>query len=157
MKDSLTPFLQRLRINLEEQGAIALQMSVDHARDMAKKDHAYQDQTGGLTASTISRPVKKNGSILIGEIANTSQLALYFHEGTGLYGPSKKKYKILPRNKKALAFELPNGQLIITKKVMHPGIKPDPFILRALHNTRPWFLKKLQGAVNRAIRLSIKK
>lgn len=165
MKDTLTPFLERFKKNLEEQGTIALQMAADHARDEAKQNHNYKDQSGGLTASTISRPVKKEGMVLVGEVANTSRLALFIHEGTGLYGPNHAPYPIVPREKKALAFEISGGsglggeagRLVITRKVIHPGIKPDPFLLRALHEIRPWFLKQLQGAFHKAIRMSVKK
>jgi hypothetical protein len=178
MKDTLTPFLERFKKNLEEQAKEAMEMSLSHAVKLAKENHKYKDQSGGLTDSTVSRPVEKEGMVLVGEIANTSRLALFIHEGTGLYGPEdkadKKPYPIVPKDKKALSFEIPGeggesegsgeegsgedtGKVVTVKKVMHPGIKPDPFLLRALHETHPWFLKKLQGAFNKAIRMSVKK
>lgn len=169
MKDTLTPFLERFKKNLEEQAKDAVQISVDHARDLAKKNHNYKDQSKSLTDATISKPVKQNGSILVGEIANSSELSLYFHEGTGLFGLFARAYYIKPIDPNGwLIFEIRGkkgkrglkgkaGKLVKVKQVLHPGIKPDPFIWRAIHDTRPYFLKKLQGAFKKAIRMSVKK
>jgi len=167
MKDSLTPFLKALQKNVIPEGMAAMQMSVDHARDKAKKEHRYKDQTGGLTANTISKPVTLSGLKVIGEIGNASQLALFIHEGTGLYGPDKQTYKIVPKKAASLAYEIPAGmggslagnagELIFRKSVQHPGIKPDPFIATALHETKPFFIKMMQAAFSKAVRISTKK
>lgn len=204
MKDTLTPFLERFKKNLEEQAKEAMEMSLSHAVKLAKENHKYKDQSGGLTDSTVSRPVKKEGMVLVGEIANTSRLALFIHEGTGKYGPKdkavKEPYEIVPKTeggwlifegsgKKAKAKAKKSkksedsvirskgkknkktqvkageksslkgsaGKLVKVKKVIHPGIHPDPFLVRALHDTESYFLKKLQGAFNKAVRMSVKK
>lgn len=164
MHDSFTPFLHKLHKNMMEQGAIAMQLTVDHARDNAKTTHEYQDQTGGLTAATVSGQVTQEGSRIIGEIANTSELSLWIHEGTGLYKTKgkKEKYLIQPKKKKALAWELGGGiemggTLIFARKVMHPGIHPDPFLVRALNNSKAFMLKQIAGAMGKAVRLSMVK
>jgi hypothetical protein len=46
------------------------------------------------------------------------------HEG------SEGPYPIVPKRKKALKFKI-GGQTIIVKKVIHPGVKPRPFLRKA--------------------------
>lgn len=45
-------------------------------------------------------------------------------------------YVIKPRTKKVLRFEV-NGKVVFAKFVNHPGIKPNPFIDRAIDKTSP--------------------
>ena len=66
----------------------------------------------------------------------------YLESGTGLYGPKGKKYEILPKNGKALAFMFPNattpangkGGEHVFKGVMHPGIKARHFIEKVMED-----------------------
>lgn len=182
MKDTLTPFLERFKKNLQEEATVAMDMSLSHAVKLAKENHKYKDHPGAtLTEATQSGGVRQEGSVLIGELVNSSDIAIFIHEGTGKYGPEdkavKEAYPIVPKNKKALSFEIPGeistgssgeesgeegseedtGKVVTVKKVMHPGIHPDPFLVRALHDTESYFLKKLQGAFKKAVRMSVKK
>ena len=50
---------------------------------------------------------------------------------------------IQPANKKALAFENEQGQLIITKKVNHPGTRPQPFIRATLDTKLPNIIRSV--------------
>lgn len=141
-----------------------MQMSVDRARDIAKQEHEYDDRSGTLTANTISKPVTISGKMITGTVANGSEVALYIHEGTGLYGPKKQAYEIKPVDAKALAWETPAsggdlsggaGELIFAKRVMHPGIKPDPFLQKAIIKVEPFMKQKLKEAFRLAAQQSV--
>jgi hypothetical protein len=56
---------------------------------------------------------------------------LYLEFGTGLYGPSKAKYKIVPKNAKSLHWK-EKGKDFFAKEVWHPGIRPYPFVRNTL-------------------------
>ena len=68
-------------------------------------------------------------------------------------------YPILPRNAKALAFPGTNefeGQTIITKVVMHPGVEARPFIEPAKRATRKQNLEDMRKANLEGMRLIIR-
>ena len=99
------------------------------------KERTPVGKTGDLRAKTTHK-----GGGLRYEIGTDVKYARYVEEGTGLFGPRKRKYPIEPRNKKALAWPATGqtaaglgrgpqgtskrgGSLIVRKRVMHPGIK----------------------------------
>jgi len=69
---------------------------------------------------------------------------LWVHEGTGKFGPKKRAYPIRPKRKKALKFK-PTGatDAILRRGVMHPGIRPQPFMDDAWLAIEEWALYKL--------------
>jgi hypothetical protein len=56
--------------------------------------------------------------------------------GSGLYGPNRAKYPIEPVRAKVLAFSV-GGEMVLAKRVMHPGIKPNNFMQKAWDSTAP--------------------
>jgi HK97 gp10 family phage protein len=88
-------------------------------------------KTGDL-ADSITSEVNADGSQ--GIVRATSQHARYVHEGTGIYGPYKKEFSIVPKNKKALFWE---GARHPVKKVTQKGIHPNPFFKRSIKSIRP--------------------
>lgn len=92
-------------------------------------------------------------------------------EGTGLYGPKHKKYPIVPKKAKVLRFRtgyqpktrpgaggqykgpgIATGEIVHTKKVMHPGIRPRPFPKVISRWYTPKFRRHIENAMRRAIR-----
>jgi hypothetical protein len=65
----------------------------------------------------------RNGGVVNGELYNMVPHALYQEEGTGLWGPKRAKYPIVPRRKKCLSWSA-GGTRFFARKVMHPGVKP---------------------------------
>ena len=65
----------------------------------------------------------RSGSKVNGELFNMVPHALYQEEGTGLWGPRRAKYPIVPLRKKFLSW-VKGGQRFFARKVMHPGVKP---------------------------------
>jgi HK97 gp10 family phage protein len=69
----------------------------------------------------------------------------YVHEGTGIYGPKKKK--IVPKTKKALAFVV-GGKKLVRRSVK--GMKARPWLRNALVKTRVEVEQELGSIVERA-------
>jgi hypothetical protein len=65
----------------------------------------------------------RNGESVQGELTNSVKHALFVEEGTGLWGPKRAKYLIVPRRKKWLSW-VSGGTRYFAKRVIHPGIKP---------------------------------
>jgi hypothetical protein len=65
----------------------------------------------------------RNGGAVNGELYNQVKHALFQEEGTGLWGPKRSRYPIVPRRKKCLSW-VSNGQRFFARRVMHPGVKP---------------------------------
>lgn len=71
----------------------------------------------------------RTGGAIRGELGNKTKHSLLVEEGTGLWGPKRAKYPIVPRRKKALSWTTGgsfgvSGTRFFSKGVMHPGIKP---------------------------------
>ncbi len=71
--------------------------------------------------------------------------ALHVHEGTGIHGPTGQPYEILPVNKKALYWP---GARHPVARVLHPGIKGNPYAERAMDNAS----RRTDEFISRAIR-----
>lgn len=161
MQNNLSPKLRKFKSNLTKYGVVAVDIASRKAKEEAQTNHEYKDRTGNLTAATQIIPTSVNSGIITGGIQNSSEIAIYIHEGTGLHGDQNRAYPILPVKKKALAFQSVKGvaisgqsyvgeNLVIVKKIMHPGIKPDPFISKAIRLKRAEFLQQIRKAVNLA-------
>jgi len=87
--------------------------------------------TGNLV-STIYSEVDRAKSI--GIVGAASEYAVYVHEGTGIQGPNGRPFEIRPRVKKGLMWD---GAIHPMKKVIHPGQKPQPFLLDAYNEVQP--------------------
>jgi hypothetical protein len=85
---------------------------------------------------------KTKGSSISYTVTIDSEVWHWLNSGTGLYGPKKKKYEIKAKNAPMLRFNtnyspksqpgvlkssgpgISSGPVVMTKKVMHPGIRP---------------------------------
>jgi len=100
------------------------------------------------------------------EVGTADDIYRYVDEGTGLYGPSKRKYPIRPKRAKALAFPSVSapktrpgslvsgagskgGKTVFAKEVRHPGIKARDFTGQIEKKMRKVLEKDLQAAMNR--------
>ncbi len=87
--------------------------------------------TGNLADSVdVGRPDFKGNAAEFP--INMVEYGIWLNEGTGLFGKNKRAYEILPKNKGALSFMI-GDRKIITKKVIHPGIKPRRFVEKAVN------------------------
>jgi hypothetical protein len=85
-------------------------------------------RTGNLRHNNQVR-LSERGLIVTGEVYNSAQYAGFVHDGT-------RPHVIRPRRKKALRFIL-DGQVVIVKKVNHPGTRGRPWLKRALEEVAP--------------------
>ena len=127
-------------------------------------------RTGTLRRAISHRMVKMDGIIYIGKEAKYGSM---IHKGTGTWGPKKKPYQILPKNKKALAFKGSRAvgrsvrsikarpQLglysirstnIVVKGVMHPGIEPTPFMTDALKRERKTIKQIIEDRIAKRVK-----
>jgi len=86
---------------------------------------------------------------------NMLEYGVHLDQGTGLYGPEGKPYEIKPKNKKALKFKK-GGKDVIVKKVMHPGIHPNPWIRNTFFHVFPNIVKDASELIygNRDVEVS---
>lgn len=89
---------------------------------------AKHNGKGDLVRSIYKR--REGQAWEIGHDPRVAPHALFVHWGTGLWGPKRAKYPIKPRNKKALRWPA-GGAFKFSKGVMHPGIPPDLWLVRA--------------------------
>ena len=84
--------------------------------------------TGRLRVGNNMR-VYTAGLIAYGEVFNQVEYAAAVHNGA-------RPRKIVPRTKKALKFTV-NGQTIFAKSVNWPGMRPQPWLTKAMVETAP--------------------
>ena len=131
----ISPALKRLRENLEA----AIEAGLLRAAGAVEAKAAEEaPKVSGNLADSIRKYIQNRRAV----ITPVARYALYVHQGTGIYGPHKKR--IVPTTKKALAFQI-GGKWIYRRSVK--GQKPNPFMKRAFDEVRP----RLKEIFNRAI------
>jgi phage gpG-like protein len=86
--------------------------------------------TGKLRASISVQLKKKSSRTLTVLIGTNVEYAIWVHDGTGLYGPMHRL--ITPKTKRYLRFRPHGSQKYVFAKSVK-GMKPNPFLLDALH------------------------
>jgi hypothetical protein len=123
------------RLNAIENGRPVLRTIQLRAVAEAKK---RVPRATGHTARTIAPGALTSDFTIV----TAAGAAAFLEFGTGLHGPRHKKYPIVPRKGSMLAWpksgsgrrlsgrrRTSSGRLIFARKVMHPGIKPQPFLV----------------------------
>ena len=114
-------------------------------------------------------------------VGTDDQIYTYVNDGTGLYGPKKKKYPIFAgiytgkSNKKALSFQWggpgsyraktspgkigstaggPSGPMVAFPYVEHPGIKPRKFDITIQEKWESRFKRQMEKAMSKAAKAS---
>jgi hypothetical protein len=144
---------------------LAMEIGTRDIAARAKKEHRFVSRSGDLERSI------ENGLVstapLVGEVRagnSAAHYARYIHDGTGLYGPRGQKYPITPRfgraetsgsgpsPRKLLRWVGNDGRWHSAKLVMHPGVKPDQFLIQAAENEQAHLEALFKQAVDRAIK-----
>lgn len=110
--------------------------AVIYANKLAKSIRSrlrWSSKLRGTVRIGIPRKYKDTVSVKVSVGEGHEGMARAFEYGSGIHATRGKKglYKIEPRNKKFLSFAGTNdfaGRSIITFLVMHPGVRPRPFI-----------------------------
>lgn len=92
--------------------------------------------TGVMRASIIMEVQEVSDGVEAG-VGSASEVALYQHEGTGLYAKDGKGRKEVP-----WVYRTPDGQYHSTK-----GVKPTPFLQDAVDEIRPNMLNYFKGVI----------
>lgn len=125
-----------------------IQDIVDNVRSEAVRN--VKRDTGALAASHEAT-VNVYGRVVVGRVGTPLHYARYLHEGTGIYGPKRKR--IVPVTAKALRFKagrmigpLPAGRSgtspedrgawVFAKSVR--GVPPHPWLVEAFERACPY-------------------
>jgi len=124
-----------------------------------------------ILRSSIHTDISRQGKQTRAKVGTDEDYGPYVEYGTGLYGPQKRAYEIKPKTKKALAFtaragtQLATGRALfrsktgrlvlsrkrgaktIVRKVIHPGIHPQPYLHPAFDKYVPFFMNDLRQLV----------
>ena len=122
--------------------------------EYAQNNHRFISRSGALEKSVVHGVISK--SPLVGEVALSQDSPAfpynYFqHEGTGRYGPRRRKYLIKPRRKELLRWSS-KGKFYSAKQVIHPGVKPDPFLYLAAQKKEKEIKSALKGSINKVLK-----
>lgn len=111
-----------------------------------------------IAASVRAIPAEPTGTVIHGEVQaggpRTTKTTL--HSGAQVdyaavqHAGISHSYQILPFNKKALAFLL-DGKRIIARSVMHPGLRPRPFMTQGLADMQEQIVAELSQEVTALI------
>ena len=104
------------------------------AYEKAREGADSHTRPGGSGNLILSLSLRRDGeAYVIAHDKDVAPYAPFVHWGTGLQGPRRRKYRI-PRedntSAKTLRWPTPQG-FRFAKWVMHPGIRPDPWMVRA--------------------------
>ena len=124
-----------------------------------------------ILRSSIHTDISRRGQQTRAKVGTDVHYAPYLEYGTGLYGPERRAYEIKPKTKKALAFtaragtQLATGRALyrsatgrmvlnrrrgaktVVRKVIHPGIHPQPFLHPPFDRLVPFFMNDLRQIV----------
>lgn len=94
------------------------------ANNYAKEQADWTDRTSHARQS-LHAGVDVNGDYYNLYLSHGIRYGTYLETGTGLYGPHRSRYSIVPKNKKALYW---HGAKHPVREVNHPGAKPHPIV-----------------------------
>lgn len=96
----------------------------------AEMHHRFESRSNNLVGAIEIHKVDDDSSEVV---LNTlkAPYATFIHDGTGLWGPNRRKFAILPRDNQALMFD---GHF--ARRVSNPGTQADPFLYDAADSVR---------------------
>ena len=90
-----------------------------------RSGRSFTSRTGALERSIQWRRVGDHV-----EVFASAPHAPYIELGTGLWGPKHARYPIVPKPGRQALRWFSGGHAVFSRRVMHPGIRPRPFMLR---------------------------
>lgn len=106
------------------------------------------EDTGDLKRSKVVEP----GDLGIWIVLFTADHAAATEYGSGLHGERGEKYPIEAKNADYLQFPGRDGETIYRKKVMHPGVEPQPFLRPGVREHRSELTDNIAAELERVIR-----
>jgi hypothetical protein len=136
-----SPSLDRLRQRLSRAPAIVreeLRAGMETATGIALREiRSRAPGSGGLRNAIVAAYSgdRTEGRVtVLGE--RYQSIARYQEAGTGLYGPARRAYEILPRSASILRFRV-GGRLVFATRVIHLGVKPHWFFRDGAEAAQP--------------------
>lgn len=120
-----------------------LKIAAEGIKDRASTEHRYKSRSGELERKGIATMVEDNVAVI--SLSPRVPYGIYVHEGT-------KPHIILPRQKKILRWSDGEGNYFFSRKVNHPGTKPDPFLYDAAKVETPLIQSRFEGALEKLVR-----
>jgi len=132
-----------------------------HALTVEREAKQAAPVASGILKSSIHTQMQYDPDRTAARIGTKVHYAPYLEMGTGRWGPRGRPYEITPKRKRALAFvaragtqlstgrpmyRSRTGRLVVTRRraartvvrrVIHPGIRPRPYLYPALERSRP--------------------
>jgi hypothetical protein len=107
-----------------------------------------QRRTGILAGSIRAIPAAINGTTITGSVEGGGGSAFYgvIHES----GPEQGAYPIVAVKARALAFMM-DGRKVFVKSVMHPAVKPRPFMGPSQDENADYMETQIRAAVDEEI------
>lgn len=125
----------------------AVKISLRDIRDRARQAHKFQTRSGeterGIEFETLGE--------LSGRVGVTTEVGVWLHEGTGIYGPKGRPIIITPKTRTALRWPTGTG-FNFAKRVVNPGIEGDPFLYRAARNETAAIRGRFEAAIRGIIK-----
>jgi HK97 gp10 family phage protein len=137
--------LRQLPEDLGDALGAAVLSGANVIRNEAKRQAPYR--TGTLKRSINSEIVESSPYRATAKIGTKLEYAAAIEFGSGLYGRKKAPIIIRPKNKRALFWK---GAKHPVKRVVHPGVKPHPYLVPAFEAKKGAAVKEI-GAALRAI------
>jgi hypothetical protein len=127
-----------------------LKAATEGLRDYAASHHRFATRGGETERKGVRAdyPAKLTGVVWL-----ATDVAVYQHEGTGLYGPRRRAFAVRPKDALALRWAAAGGQgYAFAKKVVNPGIRPDPYLYDAAETKRPEIVSHFAARVKKLIK-----
>lgn len=135
--------LDSLPESLRSMLGAAVNVSIRDVQDYARQHHRYTTRTGTAERSISTRRTDTRFTVK-GEVGTTSPVTLYLHQGT-------RPHEIKPKHRTVLRWAGSAGW-VFAKRVYHPGTAPDSFIYNALDAQKDSILKRIDAAVDMAMK-----
>jgi len=147
----------------------AVKLVTAHALAIERTAKRLAPVDKNVLKASIHTDLRVSGSHISAAVGTDAKHGAYQEMGTGLYGYKHREYVIRPKNKKALAFvaragtqlatgralyRSKAGRLVTSRKraartvvayVIHPGVRPQPFLGPAFDHQMPTFRADLQN------------
>lgn len=118
---------------LRREMVLAMKKATRNVAERARREHKFVSRGGALEGSIDHGNIgsdRPEGFVSAG--GANAPYARAIHDGSGLFGPKGSKYLIEPKFRTVLRWVGAGaGGFRFAKRVMHPGVKPDPFLVNA--------------------------
>jgi hypothetical protein len=150
--DALVKKFEQMPEMAQKRLRLALKISVRDVREYALEHHRFTTR-GGDTERGIVATVEN----MRGIVAVTTAVGRYQHEGTGVYGPKgqpivRKPKGVVNGGSDVLRWPVGGGtEFAFAKRVVIKGIKPDPFLYKALEAKSPEIISRFEATIRKII------